>query len=88
VFHSNLKALPLPYYDMIIGIDWLEAHNPMNVDWLHKWMIIDYNGAYVQLLGVKSTLPECSLLEIVLVDQTSVVPDSQCMVQSDLPSPV
>jgi hypothetical protein len=31
-FLSNLKVLPLPYYDLILGMDWLELHNPMHVD--------------------------------------------------------
>jgi hypothetical protein len=31
-FVSDLKVLPLPYYDMIIGMDWLECHSPMKVD--------------------------------------------------------
>ncbi|CAD6334022.1 unnamed protein product [Miscanthus lutarioriparius] len=28
-FHSNLRLLPLASYDMIIGMDWLEAFSPM-----------------------------------------------------------
>jgi hypothetical protein len=31
-FVTDLKFLPLPYYGMILGIDWLEAHSPMKVD--------------------------------------------------------
>jgi hypothetical protein len=30
-FHSNLKVLPLASYDMILGMDWLEAFSPMKV---------------------------------------------------------
>jgi hypothetical protein len=36
VFRANLKLLPLPYYDVILGIDWLELHSPMKVDWLNN----------------------------------------------------
>jgi hypothetical protein len=31
-FVSDLKVLPLPYYDVVVGIDWLELHSPMRVD--------------------------------------------------------
>lgn len=31
-FHSNLKILPLGTYDVILGMDWLESHSPMQVD--------------------------------------------------------
>jgi hypothetical protein len=40
VFVVDLKMLPLPYYDIIVGIDWLESHNPMKIDWLNKWVIL------------------------------------------------
>jgi hypothetical protein len=33
-FHSTLRVLPLGSYDMIVGMDWLEAFSPMKVDWL------------------------------------------------------
>jgi hypothetical protein len=39
-FNSDLKVLSLPYYDMILGMDWLEGHSPMKIDWLNKWVII------------------------------------------------
>jgi hypothetical protein len=43
-FVTDLKVLPLPYYDMIIGMDWLEWHSPMKVDWLSKWIVINHKG--------------------------------------------
>jgi hypothetical protein len=49
---ADLKLLSLPYYDMILEIDWLEKHSPMKVDWLNKWMMISHHGASVQLHGV------------------------------------
>jgi hypothetical protein len=48
-FVTDLKVLALPYYGMILGIDWLESHSPMKVDWLNKWMVINYKGEFVQL---------------------------------------
>lgn len=37
-FVSDLKVLPLSSFDLIIGMDWLEEHSPMQIHWLHKWM--------------------------------------------------
>jgi hypothetical protein len=31
-FTADLKMLALPYYDMILGIDWLGCHSPLKVD--------------------------------------------------------
>jgi hypothetical protein len=31
-FKISLKVLPLDCYDIILGIDWLEQHSPMEVD--------------------------------------------------------
>lgn len=35
-FISDFKLLPLPYYDVILGVDWLQTY-PMQIDWLNKW---------------------------------------------------
>jgi hypothetical protein len=42
MFSGDIRLLPLTHYDMIIGMDWLEAHSPMQVHWKHKWMSIPY----------------------------------------------
>jgi hypothetical protein len=62
-FVADLKLLPLPYYGMILGIDWLEKHSPMKVDWMNKWMMINYKGSSVQLHGLQPSQPEYSLVE-------------------------
>lgn len=38
VFHSDLKLLQLPSYDLILGMDWLESCSPMYINWKHKWI--------------------------------------------------
>ena len=48
-FHSTLRILQLGSYDMIVGMDWLEAFSPMRVDWQHKWMNIPYGQHHVVL---------------------------------------
>jgi hypothetical protein len=66
-FQADLKVLPLPYYDVILGIDWLELYSPMKIDWLNKWMAVDINGRSVQLQGVQPSLPEFSVVEVLLM---------------------
>jgi hypothetical protein len=39
----------------------------MKVDWLSKWMIANVNGSVVQLHGIQPSLPEFSLVEMLLV---------------------
>jgi hypothetical protein len=46
-FQSTLKVIPLPFYDIIVGKDWLQEHSPMKIDWLQKWMIINCSGVSV-----------------------------------------
>jgi hypothetical protein len=46
-FQADLKVLPFPYYDVILGIDWLELYILMKIDWLNKWMVVDINGRSV-----------------------------------------
>jgi hypothetical protein len=43
-FILDLKVLPLPYYDMILGMDCLDCHSPMKVEW---------NGLINGLLSVR-----------------------------------
>lgn len=35
-FKSDFKLIPLGSYDIILGMDWLEKHSPMQVDWTNK----------------------------------------------------
>ncbi|XBI16288.1 hypothetical protein VPH35_058570 [Triticum aestivum] len=37
-FCNNLKVLPLGSYDIILGMDWLESHSPMQVDWVKRYI--------------------------------------------------
>jgi hypothetical protein len=56
-FITDLKVIPLPYYDLIIGIDWLKLHSPMQIHRLHKWMKINNQGTCVHLQGLLPPLP-------------------------------
>lgn len=61
-FKMTLKILPLSCYDIILGIDWLEGHNPMEVDWKQKWMSFHYLGEKIVLQGISSQLTSCELI--------------------------
>lgn len=52
-FSSTFKVIPLPCYDIILGMDWLEQFSPMTVDWKHKWLSLPYSGQTVVLHGCK-----------------------------------
>jgi hypothetical protein len=53
-FQSNIKIIPLQFYDMIVGMDWSEQHSPMQVDWLHKCMLFPHKGQMIQLQGCRT----------------------------------
>ena len=58
-FQKNLKVLPLDCYDAIIGMDWLQAHSPMQVDWIRKWMIIPAGKQQYKLQVITANTSEC-----------------------------
>jgi hypothetical protein len=58
----TLKILSLQCYDIILGIDWLEKNNPMEVNWEAKWMSFDYQGGKVLLQGITSNSVHCELI--------------------------
>jgi hypothetical protein len=43
-FIYDFKVLSLSYYDVILGVDWQQTYNPMQIDWLNKWMVINFHG--------------------------------------------
>lgn len=61
-FKLTLKVLPLQCYDMILGMDWLAQHSPMEVDWNAKWMSFDYQGAKILLQGISPKTVHCELI--------------------------
>ncbi|WVZ77328.1 LOW QUALITY PROTEIN: hypothetical protein U9M48_025207 [Paspalum notatum var. saurae] len=56
--HSPL--LPeIPCYDLILGMDWLETHSPMWINWHKKQMRFTYKGARITLKGLKDCTSQC-----------------------------
>jgi hypothetical protein len=70
-FKMTLKVLPLQCYDMILGMDWLAQHSPMEVDWNTKWMSFDYQGAKMLLQEISPKTVHCELItkELVALEQ-------------------
>jgi len=58
-FKLPLKILPLHCYDVILGIDWLEQHSPMEVNWKEKWMSFDNQGSKALLQGILPQVQSC-----------------------------
>lgn len=58
-FHTDMKILALGMYDTILGMDWLEAHRPMTVDWRAKLIEIPTPTGKVCLRGHESTSSTC-----------------------------
>lgn len=67
-FQHDLRVLPLESYDLILGIDWLELHSPMEVHWQLKWMAIPHHGEIVTLQGLTATIESDMLIQLLAVD--------------------
>jgi hypothetical protein len=85
-FVTNLKVLSLPYYDIILGMDWLELHSPMYIDWVNKWMTVNIDGQTVQLHCLQPSLPENSLVELCLVHTQQDDGEVSCYAQQEIPA--
>lgn len=73
-FYSDLKVFPLSHFDVIIGMDWLEAHSPMKVDWRQKWLAVPYQHSTVVLYGSQAVVPVGSVVRVAAVLDS--VPDA------------
>jgi 5S rRNA maturation endonuclease (ribonuclease M5) len=63
-FQSDARVLSLGCYDIILGMDWLESHSTMWVDWKRKRMRFSYKGSRVVLTGVKDCISKCLSLKV------------------------
>lgn len=48
---NDLRILDIQGYDIILGIDWLAQFRPMQIDWLEKWISLNFkkNGKTIKL---------------------------------------
>jgi hypothetical protein len=88
-FQSDFKIIPLPNYDLILGMDWLIQYSPMHVDRKHKWLSIEFQGQPTVIHGLQPLVPSGALLQVRQVEATHVPSSELCQVsESDLPSSV
>lgn len=63
-FTTNARILPLGSYDLILGMDWLEQHSPMWVDWKRRKLRFTYQGNRITLKGIKDCTSKCTKLKV------------------------
>lgn len=61
-FYIDLKVLALVKYDVILGMDWLEEHNPMTLDWREESIEIQTPAGPLRLLGQEASSIECQVV--------------------------
>jgi hypothetical protein len=71
--------LPLGSFDLIIGMDWLEAFSPMKVHWAEKWLSIQYGSGHIVLQGLSSESANCSVIQLYQADVASSDSSTQTM---------
>ena len=60
----NLHIFPLGYYDILIGMDWLESHNAI-IDCLHKSLgFRDEEGKYYTVKGIYRPISTRQILAV------------------------
>jgi hypothetical protein len=79
VFQSDFLVMPLPFYDMILGMDWLASYSPMQIDWEHKWLILPYGQSSVRLQGQLTELPVGSVIQVAAVYSDSDIPSTSAL---------
>lgn len=57
-----MKVLPLGAYDAILGMDWLEEHSPMTVDWRTKLIEIPTIDGVISLHGHDDSSSTCIVI--------------------------
>jgi hypothetical protein len=63
-FHTDIKALPLQCYDVILGMSWLEQLGLMTHHWAEKWFEFDHNGRKCKLQGICPNTEQCDIISL------------------------
>ena len=61
-FKTNMKVRALGTNDAILGMDWLEEHSPMTVDWRAKLIEIPSSEGPIRLRGHEATSSTCTVI--------------------------
>jgi hypothetical protein len=86
VFAGDLKVLPLKYYDIILGYDWLEAFSPMKIHWGAKWMSLPYEGTTAIMWGILFELQVGDVVQLCQLTDELLMEDAPTLqLPKDLP---
>ena len=64
-----MKVLAIGTYDAILGMDWLEEHSPMTVDWRAKLIEIPSTSGAIRLQGHEATSSTCTVINALQLQQ-------------------
>ena len=64
-FFTDLKVLTLGNYDAILGMDWLEEHSPMVVEWRARFIEIPTPAGPLRLTGQDASSTRCESINFV-----------------------
>lgn len=79
-FSVPLKILPLGCYDIILGMQWLENHSPMTVNWKDKLISFSYGQDTVTLQGQKPDHVNCETVAFAQVQALDMNNEIWCFV--------
>lgn len=80
-FQTTFKVLPLKCYAVILGMDWLESHSPMEVDCAEKWISFCHNSSKIKLQGLSPNLQQCSVISHEALQSMEKEGDICCIVE-------
>jgi hypothetical protein len=60
-FHTDLKIITLGAFDVILGMDWLEKHNP-HIDWVEKTLTMQTSEGEKFLQGHRNHQIQCAAI--------------------------
>lgn len=62
-FSTDARILQMPYYDLVLGMDWLEKYSPMWIHWKRRLLRFTHEGKRISLKGVKDELTTCPKIQ-------------------------
>jgi len=64
LFTTTFKVLPLTCYDAILGMEWLEAYSPMQIQWKEKWLSFSHQNSTIRLHGVQDAVVDVNAITV------------------------
>ncbi|KAK1652704.1 hypothetical protein QYE76_070509 [Lolium multiflorum] len=61
-FKNTFRVFDIPCYDIIVGMDWLNACGKMWIDWPNKILRFKVDGKRVTLKGIKDKVHSCEAI--------------------------